>query len=60
MSITTLAGAALGLLRERYSEGRSGIVLQQVAGGYAFGASREAAEACSRLFEPGRNPTRTS
>ena len=26
---------ALGLLRERYSEGRSGIVLQKVAGGYA-------------------------
>ena len=42
---------ALGLLRERYSEGRSGIVLQKVAGGYAFGAAREAAEACSRLFE---------
>ena len=42
---------ALGLLRERYSEGRSGIVLQKVAGGYAFGASREAAEACARLFE---------
>ena len=32
-------------------EGRSGIVLQQVAGGYAFGAAREAAEACARLFE---------
>ena len=30
---------ALGLLRERYSEGRSGIVLQKVAGGYAFGAA---------------------
>ena len=42
---------ALGLLRERYSEGRSGIVLQKVAGGYAFGASREAGEACARLFE---------
>ena len=42
---------ALGLLRERYSEDRSGIVLQHVAGGYAFGAAREAAEACSRLFE---------
>ena len=42
---------ALGLLRERYSEGRSGIVLQKVAGGYAFGAAREAAEACARLFE---------
>ena len=42
---------ALGLLGERYREGRSGIVLEQVAGGWAFRASREAAEACSRLFE---------
>ncbi|MHB8060320.1 MAG: SMC-Scp complex subunit ScpB, partial [Gaiellaceae bacterium] len=30
---------------------RSGIVLEQVAGGYALRASREAAKACSRLFE---------
>jgi segregation and condensation protein B len=42
---------ALGLLRERYSEGRSGIVLEKVAGGYAFRASRDAADACARLFE---------
>ena len=42
---------ALGLLRERYREGRSGIVLEQVAGGYAFRAAREAATACARLFE---------
>jgi segregation and condensation protein B len=42
---------AIGLLRERYSEGRSGIVLEEVAGGFAFRASREAAEACARLFE---------
>jgi len=42
---------ALGLLRERYAEGRSGIVLEHVAGGYAFRASREAAQACERLFE---------
>ena len=42
---------ALGLLAERYREGRSGIVLEQVAGGYAFRASREAAAACERLFE---------
>ncbi len=42
---------ALGLLRERYAEGRSGIVLEQVAGGWAFRAAREAAEACGRLFE---------
>jgi segregation and condensation protein B len=42
---------ALQLLSERYSEGRSGIVLEHVAGGWAFRASREAAEACARLFE---------
>jgi segregation and condensation protein B len=42
---------ALGLLAERFREGRSGIVLEHVAGGYAFRASREAAEACGRLFE---------
>jgi segregation and condensation protein B len=42
---------ALGLLRERYAENRSGIVLEQVAGGYAFRASRDSAEACARLFE---------
>jgi segregation and condensation protein B len=42
---------ALGLLSERYREGRSGIVLEKVAGGYAFGTAREAAEACARLFE---------
>ena len=42
---------ALGLLGERFQEGRSGIVLEQVAGGWAFRASREAAEACGRMFE---------
>jgi segregation and condensation protein B len=42
---------ALGLLSERYQEGRSGIVLETVAGGWAFRASRDAAEACGRLFE---------
>jgi segregation and condensation protein B len=42
---------ALGLLGERYREGRSGIVLEAVAGGWAFRASREAAAACGRLFE---------
>ena len=42
---------AVGLLSERYREGRSGIVLEQVAGGYAFRAAREAADACARLFE---------
>jgi segregation and condensation protein B len=42
---------ALGLLTERYREGRSGIVLERVAGGFAFRAAREAAEACARLVE---------
>jgi segregation and condensation protein B len=42
---------ALGLLSERYREGRSGIVLENVAGGWCFRASREAAEACARLYE---------
>jgi segregation and condensation protein B len=42
---------ALGLLATRYREGRSGIVLEQVAGGYAFRAARETAEACGRLVE---------
>jgi len=42
---------ALESLCERYAEGRSGIVLERVAEGYAFRASREAAAACARLFE---------
>jgi len=42
---------ALRLLGERYREGRSGIVLERVAGGWAFRAAREAAEACARLVE---------
>jgi segregation and condensation protein B len=42
---------AIGLLAGRYREGRSGIVLERVAGGYAFRAAREAAEACGRLVE---------
>jgi segregation and condensation protein B len=43
--------SALRLLGERYREGRSGIVLERVAGGYAFRASRDAAGACARLVE---------
>jgi segregation and condensation protein B len=42
---------ALGLLGDRYREGRSGIVLEQVAGGWALRAARDAADACARLFE---------
>jgi len=61
LSVAELAAAAdddpervemgLGLLADRYREGRSGIVLERVAGGYAFRATREAAEACARLVE---------
>jgi segregation and condensation protein B len=43
--------AALGLVRERYAEGRSGIVVEHVAGGWAFRSAREASQACARLFE---------
>jgi len=42
---------ALEILAQRFSEGRSGIVLEHVAGGYAFRASAAASEACARLFE---------
>ena len=42
---------ALSLLSDRYREGRCGIVLEKVAGGWAFRASREAADSCARLFE---------
>ncbi|MGH3058850.1 MAG: SMC-Scp complex subunit ScpB [Gaiellaceae bacterium] len=42
---------ALGLIAGRFREGRSGIVLEHVAGGYAFRAAREAAESCARLVE---------
>ena len=42
---------ALELLAERYREGRSGIVLEHVAGGWALRAAREASEACARLYE---------
>lgn len=42
---------ALELLGERYCEETSGIVLEHVAGGWAFRASAAASQACSRLFE---------
>jgi segregation and condensation protein B len=42
---------ALEILGQRFSEGKSGIVLEHVAGGFAFRASAAASEACSRLFE---------
>jgi segregation and condensation protein B len=43
--------AALEVLTKRYAEGASGIVLEEVAGGWAFRASQAASEACARLFE---------
>jgi segregation and condensation protein B len=42
---------ALEVLGERYSEESSGIVLELVAGGWAFRASAAASDACARLFE---------
>jgi len=42
---------ALQLVGERFAEGRSGIVLEHVAGGWAFRAARGEAAACARLFE---------
>ncbi len=42
---------ALEVLAKRFAEGRSGIVLEHVAGGYAFRASADAAAACARLFD---------
>jgi segregation and condensation protein B len=42
---------ALHLVGERFGEERSGIVLEHVAGGWAFRAAREEAAACARLFE---------
>jgi segregation and condensation protein B len=42
---------ALRLVGERFEEGRSGIVLEHVASGWAFRAAREEAAACARLFE---------
>jgi segregation and condensation protein B len=44
-------GGAIEVLAERYAEGRSGIVLEHVAGGFAFRASAAASEACARLFD---------
>jgi segregation and condensation protein B len=42
---------ALDALAERHCEGRSGVVLERVAGGYGFRAATATAEACARLFE---------
>ena len=42
---------ALDALSERYAEGRSGVVLERVAGGYGFRAAKSTAEACARLLD---------
>jgi segregation and condensation protein B len=42
---------ALELVAERFSDERGGIVLEHVAGGFAFRAAAAAAEACARLYE---------
>jgi segregation and condensation protein B len=48
---------ALDALAERYAEGRSGVVLERVSGGYGFRAASATAEACTRLLAraPDRN-----
>jgi segregation and condensation protein B len=46
-----LIGEALDILTDRYREDASGIVLELMAGGWAFRASSAASEACARLFE---------
>jgi segregation and condensation protein B len=43
--------AAIELVGESFREGRSGIVLEYVGGGWAFRASSDAAAACARLVE---------
>jgi len=40
---------ALDALSDRYTDGRSGVVLERVAGGYAFRASKATAAVCARL-----------
>jgi segregation and condensation protein B len=42
---------AIEILQERFTDERSGIVLEHVAGGWAFRASAAASEACARLFD---------
>ncbi len=44
-------GDALEVLWKRFAEGSSGIVLEHVAGGFAFRASAAAADACARLYD---------
>ena len=46
---------ALDALGDRYGEGRSGVVLERVAGGYGFRASAATAAACARLVNRAQN-----
>jgi len=50
-SSTERVERAVDALAERHCEGRSGVVLERVAGGYGFRAAEATAEACARLFE---------
>jgi segregation and condensation protein B len=42
---------ALDALAERHAEGRSGVVLERVAGGFGFRAAATTADACARLLQ---------
>ncbi len=42
---------AIDALAERHSEGRSGVVLERVSGGYALRAAASCATACARLLD---------
>jgi segregation and condensation protein B len=42
---------ALDALGERHAEGRSGVVLERVSGGYALRAAKECSAACARLLD---------
>jgi segregation and condensation protein B len=42
---------ALDALAERHAEGRSGVVLERVAGGFGFRAADATADACARLVQ---------
>ena len=48
---TERVARALDALAERYCEGRSGVVLEHVAGGYGFRAARPTAAVCARLVD---------
>jgi segregation and condensation protein B len=51
--------AALGLLSEQYTAGRSGIALRELAGGWTFASDPAAEDAARRLFSRPRASTLT-